>query len=196
MRLYRQDPIKGTYHSVKFGSQRQSGCGDMFLVCLVISQYHMIKGSCEFMGGSLPWYVTTLAKLISGQRHCGWVTTLPSLMAKDIVIVEVWSLKGKIPHALAYIRHYRLSLKHTTCKALTHGISGLRHNRLPVCSMKDVRSWSHVLTWKTDGNYTKNFCQSVQNRDEKEKEKKKTTTRKTTAKAFALHSNIITAMHR
>lgn len=97
------------------------------------------------MGGSLPWEITTLACLV----------------AKDNVVVGIWWLKGKIPHAITEIHHYCLSLKHTACEALTSRISGRRHNQLPVCSMKDVRSWSHVPTLKTDRNYAKNFWETV-----------------------------------
>ena len=45
----------------------------MVLVCHVISQDHMVKGSCDFMGGSPLWYVTTL----------------PSWVAIGIVVMEI-----------------------------------------------------------------------------------------------------------
>ena len=112
----------------------------MVLVCHVISQDHMVKGSCDFMGGSPSWYFTTL----------------PSWVAIGIVVMEIqcllW-LKGEIPHALAQIRHYCLSLKHIACHASTCEISGHRHYNLPVCPMKDSRSWSRISTRTTDGTY-------------------------------------------
>ena len=36
-----------------------------------------------------------------------------------------------------------------------------RRNNLPVCPMKDSRSWSHMSTRIADGTYCKNFFQSV-----------------------------------
>ena len=43
-------------HPAKFGGHRLYGNGDiMILVCLVTSQYHMIKGSCDFIGNSPLW---------------------------------------------------------------------------------------------------------------------------------------------
>ena len=45
----------------------------MVLVCHVISQDHMVKGSCDFMGGSPLWYVATL----------------PSWVAIGIVVMEI-----------------------------------------------------------------------------------------------------------
>ena len=45
----------------------------MVLVCHVISQDHMVKGSSDFMGGSPSWYVTTP----------------PSWVAIGIVVMEI-----------------------------------------------------------------------------------------------------------
>ena len=40
-------------HPTKFGSHIHSGIGDVtFLVCHVILQDYVMKGSCDFMGGS------------------------------------------------------------------------------------------------------------------------------------------------
>ena len=52
IRPYRQEPIKVIYHHAKFTGHRQCGSGDMILVCLVILQEQVIKGSCDFMGTS------------------------------------------------------------------------------------------------------------------------------------------------
>ena len=50
---------------------------------------------------------------------------------------------------------YRDKSKHTDCHALTHNISGRRHNNL--------RYWTPMSTTTTDddGNCVKNFCQSL-----------------------------------
>ena len=48
-----------------------------------------------------------------------------------------------------------------TCHAHTHGISGRRHNNLPVCPIKGSPSWSHMPTKITEGTCLRNFCQSV-----------------------------------
>ena len=49
------------------------GGGDKFLICCVISQDRLINHSCDFMG-----------------RNCSkLVSTLPSLVAISIVIVEI-----------------------------------------------------------------------------------------------------------
>ena len=39
-------------HLAEFGGHSQSGSGVMNLVCHVISQDHVIKGSCDLLGGS------------------------------------------------------------------------------------------------------------------------------------------------
>ena len=64
-----------------------------FLVCQVISQDHLINGLCDFVSGCLTWQVTTL----------------PSLVVMDIVIVEIrfqW-LKSYILHVPCYEVRYR-----------------------------------------------------------------------------------------
>ena len=53
MWLYRQEPIKVSHHLTKFGSHRYCGSGDlMILVCHVIFQDHVIKGSRYFWVGA------------------------------------------------------------------------------------------------------------------------------------------------
>ena len=45
-----------SHHPAKFGGHRPSASGDlMFQFCHVISQNHVIKGSCHFFGGSHSW---------------------------------------------------------------------------------------------------------------------------------------------
>ena len=39
--------------------------GDMFLICQVTSQNHVIEGSCNFLSGNSSWYVTTLLSLVA-----------------------------------------------------------------------------------------------------------------------------------
>ena len=58
----------------------------MVLVCHVISQDHLIKGSCDFIGGSPPHTVG---------HH---TTTFGGILVVEICFL--W-LKDKIPHALA-----------------------------------------------------------------------------------------------
>ena len=41
-------------------------------------------------------------------------------------------------------------------------ISGDRQINLLLCPMKGFRYWPRMSTTTTDGNYIKNFCQSVQ----------------------------------
>ena len=48
-----------------FGGHRLCGSVDMFLVSHVITQYHVIKGSYDFMGGIPSWKVTILASLVA-----------------------------------------------------------------------------------------------------------------------------------
>ena len=98
-----------------------------------------------------------------GRSPSKQITILQSLAVIGIVVVKIclfW-LKGKIPYALALIRHYCLSLEHMACNANTRQISGRGHNNIPVCPMKDSRSWSDMSTRAIDGTYLKNFCQTV-----------------------------------
>ena len=96
-----------------------------------------------------------------GQWHCG---------SKDMIFLVV---KVQDSHALISIPHYCLSLKYMECNALTHKISGYKHNNKLVCPMKDFRSWLHMSTRATDGSYFKTFHQSVQKRRREGKRKKK-----------------------
>ena len=62
------------YHPVKSGGRSHSTSGViMILVCHMISQDRVIKGSYDPNGGSLSWYVNTLLRLV----------------AIDIVVVEI-----------------------------------------------------------------------------------------------------------
>ena len=54
MWLYRQKAIKVSYHLAMFGSHRHSDSVDI-RVCHVILQDRLIKGLCDFMGGSPSW---------------------------------------------------------------------------------------------------------------------------------------------
>ena len=74
MQHYRYEPIKGSYHSAKFGCHRHSCNKDMMLfVCHVTLQDQMITALYDFMIRSLSKYITILA----------------SLVAIDIVVVEI-----------------------------------------------------------------------------------------------------------
>ena len=72
MWLYRHQPSKVSYHPLKFGGNRYCGSGNMFLVCHVILQGYVIKGSCDFMG----------------RNPSRQVIILPSLVAIDTLVVE------------------------------------------------------------------------------------------------------------
>ena len=53
-------------HTATFGGHRLCGRRDIiFLVCLVISQDRVIKGSCDYMGGSLSRKVTVLPSFVA-----------------------------------------------------------------------------------------------------------------------------------
>ena len=55
-----------SYHTAKSGGHSHSGSGVIKnLVCHVILQDHVVKGSCDFIGGSPSWYVTTLQSLVA-----------------------------------------------------------------------------------------------------------------------------------
>ena len=54
MWLYRQKPIKVGQHPAKFGGQKHTDSGDVVvLVCHVIFQDQVVKGSWDFTGMSL-----------------------------------------------------------------------------------------------------------------------------------------------
>ena len=52
MHHYGQEPITVNYYLAKFQGHKQSGSGIMISICHVISQNHVIKGLCDFIGGS------------------------------------------------------------------------------------------------------------------------------------------------
>ena len=46
-------PLKVAHHTAKFGGHKHCGSEDIkVLVCHVISKYHVIEVSCDFMGSS------------------------------------------------------------------------------------------------------------------------------------------------
>ena len=59
-------PLKICHHPAKFDGHRTCGSGDIVvLVYHMISQDQVIKGSCDFMGGSRSWYVTILSRFVA-----------------------------------------------------------------------------------------------------------------------------------
>ena len=55
-----------SYHPAKFGGRSHSGSGVIRkLVCHMILKDHVVKGSCDFMGGNHSWSVTTLQSLVT-----------------------------------------------------------------------------------------------------------------------------------
>ena len=58
--------LQGWSPSAKFNGHEYCGIGDIkVLVCHVILQDELIKGSCDFMGWSLSIYVTILPRLVA-----------------------------------------------------------------------------------------------------------------------------------
>ena len=56
MLLYGKQPVKGSYHPAKVGGHSHFGIEViMNLVCHVILQDHVMKVSCEFLGGCSSW---------------------------------------------------------------------------------------------------------------------------------------------
>ena len=71
MLLFGQEPIKASYHPPNFGDHSHCGSGTIIiLVCHVISQNHVIKGSSEFLGRSPSRKVTTLPSLMAIGMQC------------------------------------------------------------------------------------------------------------------------------
>ena len=54
------EPLKVAHDPGKFGGHRYFGNGDMFLVCHVILQDHVITWLCDYMGRTSSIYVTIL----------------------------------------------------------------------------------------------------------------------------------------
>ena len=65
IRLHSQDFLKLDHLSDEFGGHILC-CSEniMVKICHVITQNHKIKGSCDFMGGSPSWKITTLLSLV------------------------------------------------------------------------------------------------------------------------------------
>ena len=99
-------------HPVKSTGHRHCGSEDMFLICFMIFQEYLIKGSCDFMSGS--------------SSLC--VSILPSLGAICIVLVEVWCFyyfywKNKSPYSCIFLP-LLFFLKHMAFLTLTHELLG------------------------------------------------------------------------
>ena len=73
------------------------------------------------------------------------------------------------------------------CHAATHKISGCRQHILLVCPLKVSQSWSHMSTRTTNGNYLKDFCQSVEKQQREGKNEEENIA--AIAKLFALHAS-------
>ena len=58
--------IKVSQHPAKFGGHRHCGSGDkLLLVCLVISEDHVIKELCDYIGRSLSRLLTILSSPVA-----------------------------------------------------------------------------------------------------------------------------------
>ena len=63
-----QEPVNLSYHPAKFGGHRHCGCEYiMIFACHVILQYHVINGSCVFIGIRVDYHPDKFG----GHRHCG-----------------------------------------------------------------------------------------------------------------------------
>ena len=61
----------------------------VLMVCHIISDDHVVKGSCEFMGGNAHMEVTTLPSLVTIDIVVWKVTIPPNLVAIDTTVVEI-----------------------------------------------------------------------------------------------------------
>ena len=99
MWLYVQEPVKGSYHPVKFGGRRHCGNEDiMIFVCYKILYDHMIKGSCDFMTGVLK--VNYHFAKFGGHRHCGNGDTMIlvcHVILQDHMIKGSWNFMDRSP---------------------------------------------------------------------------------------------------
>ena len=83
--IYEWKPFTVSHHLPMFGGHWSSGTGDIkYWICHITLQNHVIEGSCNFMIRSSSWHITTL----------------PTLVTIDIVVVEIkcfsfvtWSCK-------------------------------------------------------------------------------------------------------
>ena len=65
MWLYAWKPLIVTHHRIKFNSHKPCGSSDIkYIICDVILQDHVIKGSCDYIEGSSSLYVTALLSLV------------------------------------------------------------------------------------------------------------------------------------
>ena len=68
--LYGQERIKVDYVPAKFGDHRHSDSGDiMVLICHIISQDHLIKGSWDFTGWS-PSRLSYQSAKLGDHKNC------------------------------------------------------------------------------------------------------------------------------
>ena len=100
MWLYGQESIKVSYHSAKFGGQGPNGGENIvILVCHVISQYHMIKGSCDFKRYD-PIKVGYHPSKFGGRRHSergDIVVSFCHVILQDHMIKGSCDFMGSIP---------------------------------------------------------------------------------------------------
>ena len=98
------DTLNVIHHPVKSGDHRRSGSRVIiFLVCQVISQYHVIKETCDFMGGSLsgksPPYNVWWPYSFWLWRYN--VVNFSSDLARPSYLRTMW-LHRKDPHKVSY----------------------------------------------------------------------------------------------
>ena len=61
----------------------------VLMICHIILHDHVVKGSCEFMGGKAHIEVTTLPSLVTIDIVVWKVTIPPNLVAIDTTVVEI-----------------------------------------------------------------------------------------------------------
>ena len=116
------------HHPSTFGGQRHCGSGDMFLISHVISKDHVLKGLCDFIGGSSSW----------------WVARPSSLTAISNVVVEIMFLVLEEQDSTFSLNStITISLKH-----MAHGTSYSHTRNFTVnrTLMKDICECVQILS--------------------------------------------------
>ena len=83
----------------KFGGHRHCGSGDIFLICQVILQYHLIQEPCDLIGRSLEKIIQHPGKF-GGYRHCGnadIIVLVCYVISQDYIINGSCDFMGRSP---------------------------------------------------------------------------------------------------
>ena len=91
-----------THHFAMFGGHWSSANGDVkYLICHVTSQNHVIGGSSNFMSWTSSWYVTNL----------------PSLAARGIVVIEMFLVSHVIKQDDVITSQVTIMIETPQCKS-------------------------------------------------------------------------------